>query len=234
MRNAVLRGDLRARATSRKVRAMELFYVGTLALLTFLGLAPEVNRVDPTQQASLGLALLGVQIVLVTYFASACAAQEIPVEGERPAVDLVFARFTRRAVVVGKSLASFATIMYWLLLGAPLLLLAARIRQDPMGPLAEVLVLVAVQAWGVAQVAMLYGILVESEFSRTLLHWATLVAVFAATMALPAGAQWANPVIAATRAAAGAFPVAAAVGYGALGLAAGGAAQVALRRFRAA
>jgi len=213
---------------------MELFYLGILALLTFLGLAPEVNRVDPSQRASLGLALLGVQIVLVTYFASACAAQEIPVEGERPAVDLAFAHFTRRAIVAGKSLASLATIVYWLLLGAPLLLLAARIRQDPMGPLAEVLALVAVQAWGVAQVAMLYAILVESEFSRTLLHWATLVAVFAATMALPAGAQWANPVIAATRAAAGTVPVAAAVGYAALGLAAGGVAQVALRRFSAA
>ena len=206
MGNAVLRGDLRARGTSRKVLAIEFFYLGILGLLAFLGLPPELNRPDTIHQTSLGLALLGVQAVLVTYFASACAAQEIAVEGERPSVDLAFGPFPRRAIVVGKSLASLATIVYWLLLGAPLLILAVGIRQGSLGALAAVCALVAVEAWGIAQVGMLYSIIIDSEFSRSVVHWATLLALFVGTLALPEDVQWVNPVVAVARAAGGAFP----------------------------
>jgi len=230
--NAVLRGDLRARGSSRKVLAMELLYLGILALLMLLGLPPELNQIDPSRNPfGLGMALLGVQVVLVTYFASACAVQEIAVEGERPAIDLAFGPFSRRTIVVGKSLASLATIVYWLLLGAPLLVLASGIRQAPIAGLAAVFVLVVVQAWAMAQIGLFYSIVFESEFARTLAHWATLVLLFVATLALPAEVQWTNPVVAVTWAVAGMFPVQAVVCYAALGLVCSGLAHVALRRF---
>jgi len=231
--NAVLRGDLRARGASRKVLAIEFFYLGILGLLTLLGLPPELNRPEVSNQTSLGLALLGVQGVLVTYFASACAAQEIAVEGERPSVDLAFGPFPRRMIVVGKSLASLATIVYWLLLGSPLLILAIGIRQGSMVMLAAVSALVAIEAWGIAQLGLLYSIVIDSEFSRAVVHWTTLLALFVATLALPVDQQWLNPIVAVARAAGGAFPVQAVIVYAALGLAAGGLAQLALRRYGA-
>ena len=234
MGNAVLRGDLRARRASRKILATEFFYLGILGLLAFLGLPPELNRPDAANTTSLGLALLGVQAVLVTYFASACAVQEIAIEGERPAVDLAFGPFSPRLIVGGKSLASLATIAYWLVLGVPLLILAVGIRHGSPVLLVGVSALVAAEAWGVAQIGLLYSILIDSEFSRSIAHWATLLAVFVGTLALPARDQWANPIVAVARAAAGEFPVEAAVTYLLLGLAAGGLAQVALGRYQRA
>ena len=229
MANAVLRGDLRARGTSRKIRVVVLVYLGMLALLLLLGLPPELNQVGLS--GGLELALLGVQVVLVTYFASACALQEIAVEGERPAADLACGPFSRRTIVIGKSVASLATVTYWLLLGLPMLVLVSEIRQSPLASLALVFTLVAVQAWAVAQIGMLYSIVFESEFTRTLAHWATLLAIFVATLALPPEMQWTNPVVAVARAAQGAIPVEAVACYAALGLGCGGLAYGALRRF---
>jgi ABC-type transport system involved in multi-copper enzyme maturation permease subunit len=211
---------------------MELAYLGILALLLLLGLPPELNQNDPSRgSVGLALALLGVQVVLVTYFASACAAQEIAVEGERPAVDLAFGPFSRRTIVAGKSLATLATIVYWELLALPLLILAMEIRRLPLGALGEVCALVTLQAWAVAQIGLLCGIVFEAEFTRTLAHWTALLAIFVATLALPDALRWANPVVAAAQAAAGAMPVLGAACYAALGLGAGGLAYAALRRF---
>ncbi len=231
MRNPVLRGDVRMRIRSRKVLLIEAFYLGVLGLLAFLGLPPELNQVDPSQQAGLGVALLIVQTVLVTYFASACTLQEIAIEGEKSAVDLVFGPFTPRTVVAGKSLASLVTIAYWLLLGVPLLILTASIRQEPVGALALTAALVAVEAWGIAQIGMLYSVVVEPEFSRTLAHWATLLVIFVGTLALPAPAQWVNPVVAVVRAAQGAPAGPAWALYACLGVACDWGTRRALRRF---
>lgn len=234
MRNPVLRGDLRTRIRSRKVRLIEAFFLSVLGLLTFLGLPPELNQADPSHQASLGVALLIVQTVLVTYFASACALQEIAVEGEKAAVDLVFGPFTSRVVVAGKSLAALVTITYWLLLGMPLVVLAAGIRQEPVGVLALTAALVAVEAWGITQIGMLYSVIVESEFSRTVAHWATLLVIFVGTLALPAVEQWVNPVVAVIRAAQGAPPGPALALYALLGVVCDWGTRQALRRFTTA
>ncbi len=234
MRNPVLRGDLRARMRSRKILLIEMFLLGVLGLLTFLGLPPELNQIDPSHGAGLGLALLGVQAVLVTYFASACALQEIAIEGEKAAVDLVFGPFAPLTVVTGKSLASLATIVYWLLLGMPLLVLAAGIREESIASLAITTGLIAVVAWGIAQIGMLYSIMVDSESSRVLAHWVTLLMIFVGTLALPGPGQWVNPVVAVTRAAAGAAPGAAWLLYAALGVVCDWCARASLRRFTTA
>ncbi len=234
MRNPVLRGDLRVRIRSRKRLLIEAFMLGVLGLLAFLGLPPELSQIDPSRGTSLGVALLVAQAVLVTYFASACMIQEIGIEGEKAALDLLAGPFPPGRVVAGKSLASLLTIVYWLVLGVPLLALAAAIRQEPLGRLTAAVALIAVEAWGLTQVALLCSVVIDSEFSRTLAHWATLLLAFAVTLALPAEAQWLNPAVAATRAASGALPLAAGALYAAVGVACDGCARRALARFAGA
>ena len=218
MRNPVLRGDLRARSRSRKLWFLTLIYVGVLGALIFLGLPPELDRLAGSHESSLYVAVLWVEAVLVAYAASACLIQEVAVEGEKPAIDLVFAPFPPATIVAGKSLSSLVTIVYWLALAAPLVVLTAAIRQVPWGWVVGSLASIAVVAWGVGQIGLLYGVLFETEFSRTLAHWGTLLVLFVASAALPPRLRDLNPVVAATTAAAGGFPLSALATYAALGV----------------
>jgi hypothetical protein len=229
--NAVLRGDLRARAASRKIFAIELFYLGVLGVLAWLGMPPELGAQAAERTASLTTALLVVQAVIVTYFVSACAAQEIAVETEKSPVDLVFAPFAPRAIVAGKSLAMLATVGYWLVLGAPFVALSAGIRQDSAAGLVSAGAFIAVVAWSMGQLGLWLGIAIESEFSRTLAHWGLLVLVFVGTLALPLPVRAINPVLGVAAAQSGAvFPLAY-VAYLALGLVCDASAQIKLRRY---
>ena len=216
--NPVLRGDLRARCGSRKVWILQAVYLGILGALVFLGLPPELGRFAESHETSLYVAVLWVQIVLVTYFASACLAQEIAVEGEKGPVDLLFAPFSPATIIAGKSLASLATIVFWLLLGVPLLVLTTAVRQLPTGTLIPVTVLIAVIAWGMSEVGLLYSILFEAEFSRILAHWATLIAVFVGTASLPPLVRSLNPIVATTAAAGGGTPLGPLAAYALLGI----------------
>ena len=231
MSNPVLRGDLRARAASRKVVVIELFYLGVLGVLAWLGMPPELGAQTAERTASLTTALLVVQAILVTYFTSACAAQEITVETEKSPIDLVFAPFAPRSIVAGKSLATLATAGYWLLLGAPLVALSAGIRQDSAAGLVSAGALIAVVAWSMGQLAMWLGIAIESEFSRTLTHWGLLLLVFVGTLALPVPLRTINPVLGLAAAQRGVLPAAVYAVYLALGLAGDGAARLSLRRY---
>ena len=231
MNNAVLRGDLRARAASRKIFAIELFYLGVLGVLAWLGMPPELGAQTAERTASLTTALLVVQAIIVTYFASACAAQEIAVETEKSPVDLVFAPFAPRSIVAGKSLAVLATVGYWLALGAPFVALSAGIRHDSAAGLVSAGAFIAVEAWSMGQLGLWLGIAIESEFSRTLAHWGFLVLVFVGTLALPAPVRTVNPVLGVTAAQNGALPAAVYAAYLAFGLACDAAAQMTLRRY---
>ena len=217
MRNPVLRGDLRARGRSRKLWLLMLIYLGVTGALVFLGLPPELDRFAESQQSSLYLAVLWVEVVLVTYGASACLIQEIAIEGEKPAMDLVFAPFPPATIVAGKSLSSLATIVFWLALAAPFLVLTAVIRQVPWPRVALSMATIAVIAWGIAQIGLLYDILFETEFSRTLAHWGTLLLIFIASAALPPLLRVLNPIVAATAAADGIPPLASLAVYTTLG-----------------
>lgn len=230
--NPVLRGDLRARAGSRKIWVFHAVYLGILGVLVFLGLPPELGRFAASGEASLYLAVVWVQVVLITYCASACLAQEIAVEGEKGPVDLAFAPFSPTEIVIGKSLASAVTIVFWLALGAPLIMLTLAIRQIPATALLPAAALITAAAWGVAQTGLLYSIVFESEFSRILVHWGTLIAVFVATALLPPPLRELNPILAATAAAQGTLPQAL-WGYALLGIACGLWAHARLRRLAA-
>jgi ABC-type transport system involved in multi-copper enzyme maturation permease subunit len=232
--NPVLRGDLRARSGSRKVWILQAVYLGILGALVFLGLPPELGRFAESHETSLYVAVLWVQVVLVTYSASACLVQEIAVEGEKASVDLLFAPFSPRTIITGKSLASMATIVFWLLLGLPLLVLTTAIRQIPVSALMPVTALIAVVAWGIAEVGLLYSIVFEAEFTRTLAHWATLTAVFVGTASLPPGFQSLNPIVATTAAARGAPFLGTLATYALLGIGCALVAQMRLRRMAAA
>lgn len=231
MINPVLRGDLRARAGSRKMLAIELFYLAVLGVLVWLGMPPELSAETSERTASLTTALLVVQAILVTYFTSACGAQEIAVETEKSSVDLVFAPFGPRTIVAGKSVATLATAGYWLLLGAPLVVLSAGIRHDSAAGLVSAGVLIAVVAWSMGQLGLWLGIAVESDFSRTLVHWGCLLVVFVGTLALPVPARVINPVLGIAAAQVGALPVGAYAAYLAFGLACDAAARLTLRRY---
>lgn len=231
MNNPVLRGDLRARAASPKIFAIELFYLGVLGVLAWLGMPPELGAQAAERTASLTTALLVVQAILVTYFTSACAAREIAVETEKSPIDLVFAPFAPRAIVAGKSLATLATVVYWLLLGAPLVALAAGIRQDSASGIAAAGALIAVVGWSMGQMGLWLGIAIESDFSRTVAHWGWLVLVFVGTLALPLPARTINPVLAISAAQGGILPPAVYGVYLALGIVCDAGARVTLRRY---
>jgi ABC-type transport system involved in multi-copper enzyme maturation permease subunit len=229
--NPVLRGDLRTRSGSRKIWVLQAIYLGVLGALVFLGLPPELGRFAEKGETSLYVAVLWVQLILVAYCASACVIQEIAVEGEKAGIDLVFAPFPPRTIVAGKSLASLVTIVYWLLLGIPLLVLTTAIRQVPLGLVVLVTAVIAVIAWGIAQVGLLYSVLFEAEFSRTVAHWVTLLAIFGGTAALPGSLQSLNPFRAATEAANGTLSALVPATYALLGIACALWAWVRLRRF---
>lgn len=232
MNNAVLRGDLRARAASRKVVAIELFYLGVLGVLAWLGLPPELGAQTAERTASLTTALLVVQTVIVTYFASACAAQEIAVEGEKSPVDLVFAPFAPRSIVAGKSIATLATAAYWVLLGAPLIVLSAGVRQDSAAGVVRAEVFIVMVAWGMAQVALWLGTAIESDFSKALAHWGWLVTVFVGTLALPLPIRAVNPALGIGAAQSGTLPAAVYAVYIVLGIACDAGARLTLRRYQ--
>lgn len=227
----MLRGDLRARAASRKIFAIEFFYLGVLGVLVWLGMPPELSAQTAERTASLTTALLVVQAIIVTYFTSACAAQEIAVETEKSSVDLIFGSFAPRSIVAGKSLATLATAGYWLLLGAPLVALSAGIRHDSAAGLATAGVLIALVAWSLGQLALWLGIAIESEFSRTLAHWGFLLVVFVGTLALPLSVRTVNPVLGIAAAQSAALPAAVYAVYLAFGIACDAGARLTLRRY---
>jgi hypothetical protein len=129
--------------------------------------------------------------------------------------------------------ASFATAAYWVLLGAPLIALSAGIRQDAAAGLVRSEVFIAAVAWAMAQIGLWLGTAIESEFSRALVHWAWLLVVFVATLALPAPARILNPVLGLSVAQNGTLPAAAYGVYVALGLAGDTGARFTLRRYLA-
>lgn len=231
MNNPVLRGDLRARAGSRKLFAVEVFYLAVLGVLAWLGMPPELGAQAADRTASLTTALLVVQVVIVTYFASACAAQEIAVESEKSSIDLVFAPFAPAMIVAGKSVATAATVVYWLLLGAPFIALSAGIRQDAAAGLVSAGIFAAAVAWSMAQLGLWLGIVIEADVPRTVVHWGLLLAVFVGTLALPLPVRLLNPVLGIAAAQAGALPAAAYAAYLALGVACDAAARLTLRRY---
>jgi hypothetical protein len=235
--NPVARGDLRVRLTGAKMRTTITLYLAALALLALLSLPPDLGRLDEVRQEGLLVAFLVVQMVLVVYLVAAAACGELAIEGEKSVVDLAASPFAPAAIAVGKltTAALFAALLIGL--GAPLAVLVAGIRGEPLGAVPAAGLIAVAAACALGTLAALYGALFESEFARSFMHWLTLLAVIVGATALPAPWDLVSPVrliVAVSRGRAGAAVVAVLSGYllGAILAAAGIARSV--RRIRAA
>ncbi|HXF82881.1 MAG TPA: hypothetical protein VNN19_09035 [bacterium] len=235
--NPVARGDLRVRLAGAKIRTTITLYLAALALLALLSLPPDLGRLDELRQEGLLVAFLVVEAVLVVYLVSAAACGELAIEGEKSVVDLAASSFAPDAIAVGKltSAALFAALLVGL--GAPMAVLVAGIRGEPLGAVPAAGLIAVAAACALGTLAALYGALFESEFARSFVHWLTLLAVIVGATALPAPWDLVSPVrliVAASRGRAGVAVVAVLVGYlaGAVLAAAGIARSV--RRIRAA
>lgn len=182
--NPVARGDLQARLRSPRGLRAQTVYLAICSVFLVLSLPPEIGRVD-LRDANLLLAVLAVQMVAVTYLSSAVASSELSVEGEKALPDLALSAFAPRAIAVGKAQSSGLYALYLVAIGLPLFVLIAALRGVAPAPVfwaGGLTVAVASMAgiWG----AWLSG-RYASDFTRSLVHWMLLAALFGGTALLP-------------------------------------------------
>lgn len=191
--NAVARGDLRIRlGTPRGIWAQTVLLAacGALVLLTL----PVESGGFGLRDAELLSLLLTVQLIAVTYVSSAVASSELALEGEKGIPDLAVSAFSARAIAVGKWQSSTIYALYLIAIMLPLVVLGAALRGGPMGTvaLAGVLTLAVATAAGVwgAWLGGYFG----SEFTRSVVHWVALAALFGGAAALPEPLRAVSPI----------------------------------------
>ncbi len=171
---------------------MQTIYLAVCGALLMLALPPEIGRGE-LRDANLLLAFLVVQLVIVTYLTSGFASSELALEGEKALPDLVLSAFSPSEVAVGKIQSSAVYAGYLVAIALPLAVLAASLRGAPVSVIApsgavSIAVATAVGTWG----AWLGGRF-TSDFTRSFVHWALLVGVFAGTAWLSPPWSAANP-----------------------------------------
>jgi len=183
--NAVTRSDLRRRLGGGRALTMVTVYLSVLALLAFLSLPPDLGRLDDLRQEGLLLAFLIVETVLAAYLTSASACGEIAVEGEKSVVDLAASPFTPGAVAWGKVLTSllFATLLT--VLAVPFSLVVAGIRGEAPSAVARAAIVTVPVAASLGALGALYSAVFDSDFTRSFVHWLTLLALIVGATALP-------------------------------------------------
>lgn len=192
--NAVLRGDLRARTSSPKVRAMATVYLTVLGVLAFLSLPPDLGRLEDLRGSGLLLAFLIVQMALAAYLTSAAACGEIAVEGEKSVWDLAASPFPASAIARGKVLTAviFAATQFGLAL--PFAVIVAGIRGESLRVVFEAAVVSVPAAAMLGGLAAFYGVVFDSDFARSFVHWATLLALIVGAAMLPTPLDLLSPV----------------------------------------
>lgn len=183
--NAIVRGDLRVRLSSAKAVAIHTVFLIVLALLAFLSLPPELGRLDDLRQEGLLLAFLVVETVLVAYFTSASACGEIVIEGEKSVWDLAASPFPAGGIATAKVLTSGAFAAVMLVIATPFLAIVAGIRGESMSEVARAAVVAIPFATAMGALGTVYGVVFESDFARSFVHWLTLLALVVGGTALP-------------------------------------------------
>lgn len=183
--NPIARGDLRRRLAGGKALTMVTLYLSVLALLAFLSLPPDLGRLDDLRQEGLLVAFLIVETVLAAYLTSASACGEIAIDGEKSVVDLAASPFTPPAVARGKALTSFLFAALLVLVASPFSVLVAGIRGEALSAVAGAALVAVGVAGALGTLAALYGAVFESDFARSFVHWATLLALIVGATALP-------------------------------------------------
>ena len=172
---------------------MQTIFLAICSTFLLLSLPPEVARFEVREANTLLLAFLIVQVVTVTYLTSAFASSELALEGEKGIPDLVLSAFSPRAIASGKAQSAAGYALYLVAIALPLVVLAAGLRAAPVSSVAlagvvTVAVAAAAGTWG----AWLGGRF-SSDFTRSLVHWTLLAAVFVGASMLPQPWSLASP-----------------------------------------
>ncbi|HLA24025.1 MAG TPA: hypothetical protein VJ206_01400 [bacterium] len=183
--NPVSRSDLRHRLTSRKAGTMITVYLAVLGALAFLSLPPDLGRLDDLRQEGLFLAFLIVETVLAAYLTSATASGEILVEGEKTVWDLAASPFPSGVIGRGKVLTGAAFALLLIALAAPFLAIVAGIRGEPLPEVARAAVVALPFVAALGALGALYAGVFESDFTRSFVHWLTLLLLVVGATALP-------------------------------------------------
>lgn len=192
--NPVWRSDLRHRLTSRKLLTMLSVYLVVLALLAFLSLPPDLGRLDDLRQEGLLLAFLIVEIVLAAYLTSATSSGEIAVEGEKSVWDLAASPFPAGVIARGKVLTSAAFAVLLVALASPFVGIVAGIRGEPLLAVARGAIVALPFAAALGALGALYAGSLDSEITRSFVHWLTLLALVVGATALPSPWDLLSPV----------------------------------------
>ena len=183
--NPVFRNDLRYRLTSRKGGTMITVYLAVLGALAFLSLPPDLGRLDDLRQEGLLLAFLIVETVLAAYLTSAAASGEIIVEGEKTVWDLAASPFPPGVIGRGKVLTAAAFALLLISLAAPFLAIVSGIRGEPVQTVARAAVVALPFVAALGSFGALYAGVFESDFTRSFVHWLTLLLLVVGATALP-------------------------------------------------
>jgi hypothetical protein len=192
--NPVFRSDLHYRLTSRKAGTVISVYLAVLGALAFLSLPPDLGQLDELRHEGLLLAFLIVETVLAAYLTSATTSGEILIDGEKSVWDLAASPFSPGVVARGKVLTAGAFALLLLALATPFLAIVAAIRGEPLGAVARAAVaaLPFVAALGV--IGALYAGVFESDFTRSFVHWLTLLLLVVGATALPSPWDTLSPI----------------------------------------
>jgi hypothetical protein len=183
--NPVFRSDLRYRLTSRKAGTVVTVYLAALGVLAFLSLPPDLGQLDELRHEGLLLAFLIVETVLAAYLTSATASGEIVIDGEKSVWDLAASPFAPGVVARGKLLTAGAFALLLLALATPFLAVVAGIRGESLGVVARAAVAALPFAAALGVVGALYAGVFESDFTRSFVHWLTLLLLVVGATALP-------------------------------------------------
>lgn len=192
--NPVFRGDLRYRLTGRKAITMMTVYLAVLAVLALLSLPPDLGRLDDLRQEGLLLAFLIIEAVLAGYLASAAASGEIVIEGEKTVWDLAASPFPPGVVGRGKVLTSAVFGVVVIALPAPFLAIVAGIRGESLPAIARAAVVALPFVAALGALGALYAGVFESDFTRSFVHWLTLLLLVVGATALPPPWDTVSPV----------------------------------------
>lgn len=183
--NAIVRGDFRARLTSPNARTIYTIFLGVLGVTVVLSLPPELGRLDEVRGESLLLTVLLLETIFVGYLTAATATGEIAIDGEKSVEDLASAPFSSRDIGGGKVLSALGFAGLLIALAAPVISIIAGVQGEPLVAIVRAGTMTLLFAGVVGALGAVWSAIVESDFSRSLLHWTTLLLIIAGGAALP-------------------------------------------------
>jgi ABC-type transport system involved in multi-copper enzyme maturation permease subunit len=183
--NAIVRGDFRARLTSPNGRTVFTIFLGVLGVIVVLSLPPELGRLDEVRGESLLLTVLLLETIFIGYLTAAIATGEIAIDAEKSVEDLASAPFSSQDIGRGKVLSALGFAGLLIAFAAPVLSIVAGVQGEPLVVIVRAGAMTLLFGGVVGAIGEVWSAIVESDFSRSLLHWTTLLLIVAGGAALP-------------------------------------------------